>query len=91
MVAEEWRSPAQDAFYELSECVQEEVLAEIDAMKEAGIFSYEHVALIKDRDGNWRWRLKIKNGADHRLIFDYADGTIIFLVLGHRDNVYSKE
>lgn len=91
MVDEDWRPPAREGFYELSNDVKEEVLDEIDAMKDAGIFSYENVKMIKDRNGEWRWRLKIKNDADHRLIFDYTDGTLVFLLLGHRDDVYAEE
>lgn len=90
MVNEQWRPPARDGFHELSAEEQEQVLEEIDAMKAAGIFGYQHVKLIKDRNGNCRWRLKIKNGADHRLIFDYVDDTLIFLLLAHRDDIYEE-
>jgi hypothetical protein len=50
------------------------------------------VKQIRDKDGKWIWRLKIKEEyTDHRAFIDYLDGEFHVLKIAHRDVAYEKD
>ena len=54
-------------------------------------FAHPEVKQIKDRDGKWIWRLKVKEeNTDHRVFIDYVEGSFQVLEVLHRDKAYEK-
>jgi phage-related protein len=72
----------------ISEKAQEEVLKALEEFEDEQ-FHHSDVKQIKDEDGKWIWRLKIKEDhTDHRAFIDYIDGEFHVLKVAHRDVAY---
>jgi mRNA-degrading endonuclease RelE of RelBE toxin-antitoxin system len=73
---------------QLSDEAKEEVFEALEEFEQKQ-FHHPDVKQIKDEDGKWIWRLKIKRDhTDHRAFIDYVDEEFQVLKVAHRDTAY---
>lgn len=79
---------AKKSIEEMVESHADKVLTQIKDVAEQG-FSHEGVKMIKDRRGDWVYRIKIDDdAANYRAFADYSDGELKILDVLHRDQAY---
>jgi len=79
---------ASESLENLDSEISRRILDFIDEVTEEG-FSHERVKMIKDRNGDWVYRIKIKeDGLNYRTFMDYVDGEFKILDILHRDEAY---
>ena len=73
---------------ELSDQARKDIIKVLEEFEEKQ-FTHPGIKQIKDNDGKWIWRLKVKTDyTDHRVFIDYIDGCFQVLEVMHRDNAY---
>lgn len=74
--------------HQLSDDARKEVFEALEEFEEEQ-FHHSDVKQIKDEDGKWIWRLKIKREhTDHRAFIDYVNEEFQVLKVAHRDTAY---
>lgn len=86
-----FKPTAKKSLEKLDKEQSREILSLIDEVASQGI-SHEKVKMIKDRDGNWVYRLKVDGEhTNHRAFLDYIDGELKVLDILHRENAYEGD
>lgn len=86
-----FRATARQTLKELERQKAEEIIELIEEVAEQG-FNHDKVKMIKDRNGNWVYRLKVdKDNTNHRAFLDYIDGELKILDIMHRSVAYEDE
>ncbi|MFB6245217.1 MAG: hypothetical protein ABEJ03_02615 [Candidatus Nanohaloarchaea archaeon] len=68
-----------------------EIVESIEEVAEQG-FNHDRVKMIKDRNGDWVYRLKVdKDNTNHRVFLDYINGELKILEILHRSVAYEDE
>lgn len=82
---------ARQSLKELDREQAEEVIELIEEVAERG-FNHDEVKLIKDRDGNWVYRIKVdEENTNHRVFTDYIEGELKVLDILHRSVAYEDK
>ncbi|PSG98634.1 MAG: hypothetical protein BRC29_00725 [Nanohaloarchaea archaeon SW_7_43_1] len=83
-----FKETAKNSLEELDVDEVKEILRLIEEMIEEG-FSHPKVKMIKERNGDWVYRLKVdRENTNHRVFLDYVEGDIKILDIMHRDVAY---
>ena len=83
-----FKETAKNSLEELNDTEISEILQLIEEMVEEG-FSHPKVKMIKERNGDWVYRLKVdKENTNYRVFLDYVEGDIKILDIMHRDVAY---
>ena len=82
------KDQAKETLSELDRDKAGQILDVIQDFSEKGL-DHSNVKLIKDRRGEWLYRIKIvSENCNHRAFIDYIDGRIEVLDILHRDVAY---
>lgn len=83
-----WTESAQNSLEDLQDRKKKEVLDMVTELSEQQ-FSHNCVKPIKDRNGRWIWRLKVKEDyTDHKVFVDLEEEKLLILDIAHRDTAY---
>ncbi|MFB6174766.1 MAG: type II toxin-antitoxin system RelE/ParE family toxin [Candidatus Nanohalobium sp.] len=86
-----FRKTARQTLKELEQEKAGEIVEIIEEVAEQG-FNHDKVKMIKDRNGDWVYRLKVdKDNTNHRIFMDYIDGELKILDVLHRSVAYEDE
>ena len=86
-----FRKTSRQSLKELEQEKAEEIVEAIEEVAEQG-FNHDRVKMIKDRNGNWVYRLKVdKDNTNHRVFLDYIDGELKILDIMPRSVAYEDE
>lgn len=85
------RPEARKSLKELNREQAEEIIRLIEEVAEQG-FSHHKVKMIKDRNGDWIYRIKVdEDNTNHRIFTDYTEGELKILDILHRSIAYENE
>lgn len=86
-----FRKTARRSLKELERQKAREIVESIEEVAEQG-FNHDRVKMIKDRNGDWVYRLKVdKDNTNHRVFLDYINGELKILEILHRSVAYEDE
>lgn len=86
-----FRENARKSLEKLDNSKSREIMKVITEVAENG-FNHESVKMIKDRNGDWLYRIKIVEGTtNHRAFADYTEGKLKILDILHRDKAYEDQ
>lgn len=86
-----FKDPAKRSLEELDVEKAERILEAIEEVAEEGL-KHGNTKMIKDRRGDWIYRLKADEGdINHRVFLDYINGELKILDVLHRSKAYDGE
>ena len=86
-----FKATARESLKELEREEAEEIVELIEGVAKEG-FNHNNVKMIKDRNGDWVYRLKVDGeNTNHRVFLDYIEGEIKVLDVLHRSIAYEDE
>jgi len=86
-----FKATARESLKELEREEAEEIVELIEEVAEQG-FNHDKVKMIKDRNGDWVYRLKVdREPSNHRVFLDYIDGELKILDILHRSIAYEDK
>ncbi|MFB6158661.1 MAG: type II toxin-antitoxin system RelE/ParE family toxin [Candidatus Nanohalobium sp.] len=86
-----FKATAKQSLEELDKDQAEEVIGLIEEVAKQG-FNHDKVKLIKDRNGDWVYRIKAdEENTNHRVFTDYIEGELKVLDILHRNIAYEDK
>lgn len=86
-----FKQTAKEALEQLDRNQAEEILDAVAEVANQG-FDHEKVKMIKDRKGNWLYRIKVNGDVtNHRVFIDYVERELRVLDIMHRSVAYEDK
>ncbi|MFB6181229.1 MAG: type II toxin-antitoxin system RelE/ParE family toxin [Candidatus Nanohalobium sp.] len=83
-----FKATAKQSLEELDKGQAEEIIKLIEEVAEQG-FNHDKVKMIKDRNGDWVYRIKAaEDNTNHRVFIDYIEGELKIIDILHRNIAY---
>ncbi len=86
-----FKKTAKDSLEKLDKSVSREIIETVSEVAEKG-FNHDKVKMIKDRNGDWIYRIKVvREYTNHRIFADYVEGELKILDILHRNKAYEDQ